>query len=190
MPHADWLARLVRALDAAGIPYMIAGSLASSCHGEPRATNDVDLVIDPSGEQLELLLAALGEGCYVSPEAAREALRERSAFNVIDYATGLKADLIVRRERPFSREEFARRRKAALPGTEAFVVSPEDAILSKLEWSRRGGSERQLRDALGVAVVQGPELDREYLRRWARELGVAELLEELLERAGEPRLPE
>jgi len=179
----EFLLRLTRLLEESGMPYMIAGSVASSFYGEPRATNDVDLVIAPDAAQLEVLLDALGRIWYVSPEAAREAWRERSAFNVIDFATGEKADLIVRRERPYSREEFARRRRVRLGEAEFFLVSPEDAILSKLEWARAGGSERQFRDALGVAAAQGPLLDRQYLLRWAKELGLAERVAELLAQA-------
>ncbi len=187
MSQTDFLRRLVERLDAAGIPYMLTGSLGSSFHGEPRSTHDLDVVIDPTPEQLESLLAGLEDDrYYVVPETAREALRERSTFNIIDLATGWKADLIVRRERPFSREEFARRRPVSLLGVESFVLSPEDAVLSKLEWARAGASERQLRDVLGILRAQGATLDQEYLRRWARELGVLEELEKLLSQAAGP----
>jgi hypothetical protein len=164
---------------------MVAGSHSSSFHGHPRATQDVDLVIEPTAEQLERFLALLGEQYYVSPDGAREALRHRSTFNVIDFAEGCKADLIVRKDRPFSIEEFGRRRTATLHGSEMPVASAEDVLLTKLEWDRITPSERQVTDALNVAVVQWPRLDRDYLRKWAPALGVAEKLEELLKRAEE-----
>jgi len=180
------LARLVMKLENAGIPYMISGSLGSSLHGEPRATNDIDLVIAPTARQLDIFVQSLGEGYYVNGEAAQEAFRDRATFNVIDYQAGWKADLIFRRNRPFSLEEFRRRIQGNVVGIPVFVVSPEDAILSKLEWF--GESERQFRDAQGVAVVQWDTLDKEYLRKWARELNVEDLLENLLRNAEELQL--
>ena len=179
----DLLQRIVQKLKEAGVPYMVAGSLGSSFHGESRATNDIDVVIDPTPTQLEALLALFGEDYYVSLEAAQAALRTHSMFNVIDLTTGSKVDFVIRKDRPFNREEFDRRRQVVLLGVEAEVASPEDIILSKLEWASLGASERQLRDALGVVVVQGARLDRAYLRHWAQDLGVLDKLEELLREA-------
>ncbi|OGW17058.1 MAG: hypothetical protein A3G93_00665 [Nitrospinae bacterium RIFCSPLOWO2_12_FULL_45_22] len=190
MSQKDFLGRLLAKLDEVGIPYMISGSLGSSLHGEPRATNDIDLIIAPTLEQLNAFTQSLGEGYYISPEVAQEAFQNRSMFNVIDHQTGWKADLIICKDRAFSHEEFMRRLSANILGIEVYVLSPEDAILSKLEWSRESGSELQFRDALGVAVVQWERLDREYLRKWARELGVEALLETILRGAEELQLPE
>ena len=186
---AGFLAWLVETLERAGIPYMVTGSLGSTLHGQQRATNDVDVVIDPTEEQLDALLDSLGEEFYASPAAAREALGRRGMFNVIDTSSGLKADLIIRKNRPFSTEEFARRRPTTVQGVQVCTVSAEDAILSKLEWCQVAQSERQFRDALGVAVVQADKLDLPYLRKWSRELKVSDLLESLLaeaEKAGDP----
>jgi hypothetical protein len=179
----DFLLWLARALQNAAIPYMIAGSFGSSFHGQPRASNDVDVVIDPTPEQLERLLALFTGPYYVNPQAAREALRCRSMFNVIDLTEGWKADLIVRKDRPFSTEEFRRRQMWTLRGQALPVVSPEDVILTKLEWDTISPSERQRQDALSVALVQGPKLDRDYLRKWAPVLGLSERVEELLQEA-------
>ena len=187
---ARFLAWLAKILERAGIPYMVTGSLGSTLHGEPRATNDVDVVIDPSEEQLDALLDSLGEEFYVSLAAAREALKRRGMFNVIDTSSGLKADLIIRKNRPFSAEEFARRKPTTVQGIEVCAVSAEDAILSKLEWCKGGQSERQFRDALGVAIVQGNKLDVPYLRKWSRELNVDDLLESLLTEAQKRRSPD
>jgi hypothetical protein len=175
------LIRVARALEGESIPYMVAGSIASSYHGRPRATHDADLVIDPAPAQLTRLLGRLVEdGFSVDAERARDALRRRRQFNVIDVETGWKVDLIFRKERPFSREELRRRQVAQL-GTDITVAmaTPEDTILSKLEWARlAGGSERQLADARGVLEVN-PGLDRGYLERWASELGVSDLWNEI-----------
>ena len=120
---------------------------------------------------------------------AQEALQNRSMFNVIDYQTGGKADFIIRKDCAFSFEKFRRRIAANILGIQVPVISPEDAILSKLEWLKESQSERQFRDALGVAVVQWQRLDKVYLRKWAQELSVADLLETLLSHAEELQIP-
>lgn len=170
------LARVVRLLADAGIPYMITGSLASSVHGRPRTTYDADIVIEPSREALDRLVSELqASGFYVDAGVAREALRARRQFNVIATTSAFKVDLIVRKDRPFSREEFRRRRPGDLGGTPVSLATPEDTILSKLEWARKGGSDRQLEDAAGIVAVQGAALDRAYIQRWANVLGVVDL---------------
>lgn len=178
------LGRVVTLLASLDIPYMVTGSIATSYYGRPRATQDADVVIDPTNDQLDALLRELeAAGFYVPTEAARAALRERRQFNVIECDRATKVDLIVRRERPFSVEEFSRRRRLDLPfGRGVSIVSPEDAILSKLEWARRAGdSERQIRDAAGVLEVN-PEIDRAYVERWSRDLGVADLWRQIITR--------
>ena len=180
MTGGDFLKRLATRLREAEIAYMVAGSFASAYHGIPRSTHDIDLVVDVDAASLERLIAAFPEEqYYLSADAARDALSRRAQFNIIDLATGWKADLIVRKERPFSRIEFERREKARVLGVEIFVATAEDAILSKLEWSQMGESERQLEDARGIMAVKGGALDRIYLAKWAASLGVEDLLRKL-----------
>jgi hypothetical protein len=176
-PEEDALAKVVGLLEDIGVPYMLTGSVAASYHGRPRATHDTDIVVDPTSSQLDTLVQRLAAaGFYVDPEGAREALRRRRPFNVIETSHACKIDLIIRRERAFSREELARRVVVDLsPGCTVSIVTPEDAVLSKLEWARRAGdSERQIADAAGVLAVN-PSLDRVYIERWALELGVLDL---------------
>ena len=176
-PEEAALATVVSALDRLAIPFMLTGSIATSFHGRPRATHDADLVIDPTPAQLDSLVEALTVAdFYVDPEGAREALRRRDQFNAIDTHYACKIDLIVRRDRPFSEEELGRRLIVDLTFANAVpIVTPEDAILSKLEWARRSGdSEKQLADAAGV-VELNPSIDRAYIERWAVELGVQDL---------------
>jgi hypothetical protein len=170
------LERIARVLRDNNVPFMLAGSFASTAHGVPRATQDIDIVIDPSREALDRLLTALPpDTYYVDADAAHEALRTRAMFNVIDVVTGWKIDLIVRKNRAFSNEEFARRRLVSILGIEVYVASAEDTVIAKLEWSALGGgSERQRRDVAGVLATLGAELDRAYIARWVEELGIAE----------------
>ncbi len=185
MTQEEFLVQIAQCLETAGIPFMVTGSHSSSHYGQPRTTNDVDLVIDPTAEQLTRFLDLLGDRYYVSRESAQEALARRSMFNVVDFEEGWKADLIVRKDRPFSIEEFGRRRPRTLLGQSLPIASAEDVILAKLEWNAITSSERQLRDACNVAVVQWPTLDQTYLRTWASALDVADKLEDLLRKAQE-----
>ncbi len=181
----DLLPDVLDALDGSGIEHMIAGSLVSSLYGEPRTTQDVDIVIDPDRASMELLLGRLGElDVYVGD--GRAALAARSMFNVIDHRTGWKIDLIICKDRPFSREELRRRRPATVGALRAHVASPEDVILSKLEWGVEAESERHLRDVERVIAADPDGLDDDYLDRWAAELGVRAQLDLCRERARGP----
>jgi hypothetical protein len=172
-----FLARLTSKLHRAGIPHMVVGSFASSFHGVPRSSQDLDLVIDPEPGSLQRFLADLPQDdYYVDSDTAIEALHRRGQFNVIDMATAWKADLIVRKARPFSIEEMRRRTEGDLLGERVFVASPEDTLLSKLEWAKLGGhSDLQLRDAAGILELRGDALDLAYIERWIAELDLGDL---------------
>lgn len=176
-PEARALSLVIELLERQGIPYMLTGSVASSYYGRPRSTHDADLVIDPTRDQvMRFVGAATAAGFYADGDAAVRALERRAAFNVIEMSAACKIDLIVRRERPFSVEEFSRRRIADLDFRSGVaLVSPEDAIVSKLEWAHlSGASERQLNDIRGVLdVTTGIDLD--YIDRWAVALGLRDL---------------
>lgn len=167
------LALLASVLERAGVPYMLTGSLAGSYHGAPRATQDVDLVVQGSEEDLLSVASDLRDaGLYVSDDAVRDAVASRGMFNAIDPDSGWKADFILRKDRPFSLTEFERRRTIDFMGRPLAVARAEDVIVSKLEWAKLGDSERQLRDAAEILSVQGDRLDLDEIGRWADELGV------------------
>jgi len=142
----EFMEMLTSILEELNIQYMLAGSLSSGFHGEPRATNDVDIVISCTEGQLMAFVDAVKGRCYADRAAARQAFKQQAMFNVIDLETGWKADLIIRKDRPFSNEEFDRRVTVDVMGLHLYVASAEDTILSKLEWSRSSESERQYRD--------------------------------------------
>jgi hypothetical protein len=175
----DAFSRLTAALDASGVAYMLTGSFASSYHGAPRAPQDIDLVIDPSEAELRGFVALLTpELWYSDLDAALDALARRSMFNIVDLGSGWKIDLILRKDRAFSGEEFARRQAVDFLGRTLFIASAEDVVLSKLEWARDAESQRQIADAAGILRIRQGELDDAYLDRWARDLGVIRELAE------------
>jgi hypothetical protein len=170
----ELLRRIVQGLEFAGIPYMVTGSYASAHHGRPRATQDLDLVIAPRADQLRVFVRSLSPpSYYVDEETALKALANEDQCTVIEPSSGWKVDLIIRKSRPFSFSEFERRLPVEIQGIRMFVASAEDILLAKLEWAKRGSSERQLEDAAGILQVRGNELDREYLGRWVPTLGLA-----------------
>jgi hypothetical protein len=166
--------RIVRVLDDVGIPFMLAGSFAGNAHGAPPMSHDLDIVVDLDEPKLEALLAALPAGEYhVDAPAAREALRTRSIFNIVDLATAWRVDFIVRKNRAFSRSEFARRVATEMFGVPVFLVSAEDTIVAELEWSKAsGGAETQLRNAAAILAGRKASLDLDYVRHWVGELGL------------------
>lgn len=172
MTFEQLVADVVGRLDAAGIPHMVTGSLASSWYGEPRATQDLDVVIDPSPTAIDgLVEGLLADGWYVDREVARHALGERAQFNAIG-PDAFKVDFIIRRDRPFSRAEFDRRQRVEILGTRTFIPSVEDMVIAKLEWAQASDSERQLRDVIGMLQVGGAAVDVDYVDGWVQHLGV------------------
>ncbi len=181
----EFLQNVVENLQQAGIDYVICGSIAASFYGVERSTQDTDIIINPTEEQLINFLKLLGDAFYVSRDAALEALKRNTMFNIIDVENAWKADLIIQKKTDFHTEEFHRKRKEKLLGKDLYILSPEDTILNKLEWAKNISSEQQLRDALCVATVQYERLDRDYLYKWAKELQVESSLEQLLKQAKE-----
>ena len=182
------LRRVIASLEALGIRYMLAGSFASSLHGLPRFTQDADLIVDLYPSRLDAFAQVFASDFYVDRGLIWQALERRTSFNIIHLESSFKVDFFVLGGSNFSREEFSRRALRQIDpqsGFEAYVQAPEDAVLSKLDWYRRGGevSENQWRDVLGM-LRQQAGLDSAYLRKWAGELGVADLLERACREAG------
>lgn len=177
--------KLRAALDATDVPYFVTGSFVSSTHGIPRSTNDIDIIIAPTPEQLDALMDHLSDPEYYSDrEDAFDALKRRSQFNVIDNETLWKVDFIVSKDSPFDRARFQRRRVTEIAGVNVYAATPEDVVVAKLHWSKLGESDRQLNDAAGVIRMQSETLDIAYIESWVDALELREQWRAARERAG------
>ncbi len=171
-----------------GIPYLIGGSLASTLYGMVRTTQDSDIVAEMRLGHLQPFVTALQDEFYIDDEMIAESIQRNSSFNIVHRESMFKVDVFIPRPRPFLQSQLARaQRQTFIFETEvsAKFASPEDTILSKLEWYRLGGevSDRQWRDVLGVLKTRAGDLDLAYLRQWAGELKVSDLLERALSEA-------
>ncbi len=180
--------RVTEALERLGIAYLVGGSLASSLHGIPRATQDVDIVAGIGLRHVDEFVAHLKEAFYVDADMIRDAIRRSASFNIIHLATMFKVDVFVLGRDPLATEEMARRQPYRLgePARDLYVASPEDVVIQKLDWYRKGNeiSERQWNDVLGVLKVQRDRLDVAYMRRWTVIGNTADLLERALAESG------
>lgn len=179
---------VARVLEDLRIPYLIGGSVVSSLYGDPRTTFDSDLVADLQSQHIQPFSAALSGDFYVEPERVADAVRRRASFNIVHHRTGLKIDIFIFKNDPMSRQEMARRRMVApLPDMgEVPMATAEDIILQKLRWYEIGNrvSDRQWNDVLGVLKVQRKRLDFDYLKKWAIQIEVEDLLRQAYEDAG------
>lgn len=184
----DLLAQVVETFERLRIPYLVTGSVASMAYGEPRLTNDVDVVAGIREPDIPGLLAAFPAGdFYLSEDAIREAIQRQGQFNIIHPGSGLKVDVIVRKDTPFDRSRFARTRIVRPAESYAAVfASAEDVIIKKMEYYREGGSEKHLRDITGMLKVSRDEIDQTYIAEWADRLGLRDIWDMIQRRVEGP----
>jgi hypothetical protein len=171
---ADTLRYIVERLEAIGAPYMLVGSVAALAHGRSRSTQHFDMVVEASAAKLQAFVRSLPrERFYADEQAALDALRHESLFNVIDMKTGWKVDIVPRKNREFSVLELSRKKELSVFGMKLAVASLEDTIIAKLEWAKlSGGSSRQLEDVAELARIAGSTLDSGYVAEWVKRLGL------------------
>ena len=180
MTERELLVDCLRRLNGADLAYLLTGSMASNFWGIPRTTHDLDFVIQLPPAAVPRLLQAFRGGFFLDEQAVRAAFKPPFQFNAIDERSALKVDFWLMKPEAFDQELFARRMKVVVFGESAWIATAEDVVLHKLFWNHLTPSERQLGDAAGVVAVQGEVLDKNYLRRWAKEMGVFVELEKLL----------
>lgn len=181
--------KVISVFEELNIPYFIGGSLASAIHGVVRATNDVDIVANLRMEHILPLKKALQNEFYIDEDMIKDAIKRKSSFNLIYLELIFKIDIFVSGSHPYAQEQLRRRYKEIVirkPEQTAYIATPEDTVLSKLEWYKKGEgiSDRQWSDILGVLKVQGTKLDMSYIRRWAEKLSISGLLKKALDDAG------
>jgi hypothetical protein len=179
------LSPVVRAFLSLGVRHYVGGSVASSFHGATRSTLDVDVVAQLNDGEITPFLDLLDDQFYASEPAIRSAVQQKSCFNLIHFPTSFKVDIFVSRDRPFDQDSMSRAVLGRIGSHEQFEVlmaSPEDSIISKLEWYALSNetSERQWQDVSKVLMLLGEQADVDYLRRAAESVGVTDLLERLL----------
>jgi len=157
---------------------MITGSIATSYYATPRMTRDIDVVVALEREDVERVCGLFEENFYVDRDAARQAIDQKTIFNLIHQTVIVKVDFVVRKDSEYRKLEFSRRRRVTIEGQEMSIVTPEDLVISKLDWARDTRSQVQLDDVRNL-LVSVPDLDRSYLNEWTAHLGLSELYREV-----------
>lgn len=166
--------QLTAALDQAQIPYMVVGSFASNLYGTARGTQDIDVVISATAEQVRQLLKFFPQAdYYFDVDAAIEACRRKSMFNVLDMERGWKVDFIFAKSTPYHQQAFDRRTSAEIEDVPLLASTAEDTIIAKLEWAKMGASVRQIEDVAGILKVRYASLDSQYIENWIKKLELA-----------------
>ncbi|MBC8320884.1 MAG: hypothetical protein H8E34_09200 [Bacteroidetes bacterium] len=164
------LKRLTKEFDFHNISYMLSGSVAMGIYTVPRMTLDIDIVIELDNSNIDVFLNIFKENFYINAASVKEEIKRRGMFNVIDHDTGYKVDFIVRKESKYRRLEFARKRKANINDFSVWVVSPEDLVISKIEWIQQYPSPKQINDIENILDYE--DIDKTYIIEWCNELGL------------------
>lgn len=185
MEQSDLLRKMAVTLEKVGIAYAVVGSTASTIYGDPRLTNDIDIVVDLQPQDVEAFCAEFPHPeFYLSRAAVESAVKKRSQFNIIHPASGFKVDCFVAGSDPFDRGQLYRAVRVPREGG-AYAVqfaSPEDVVIKKMEYFQIGLSEKHTRDICGILKQEGARIDRDYIRRWAKQKGLTEIWEAILAR--------
>jgi hypothetical protein len=175
----EFLKKIVDAFEHLHIPYLVTGAVASIAYGEPRLTNDIDIVADLKESHIEGLVKAFpSDDYYMDEDMAREAIRNHGQFNIIHPSSGLKVDVMIKKNTLHDRSRFERiRRIYPMESYQANFAAPEDVIIKKMEYYKEGGSEKHLRDIAGILKISGETVDRGYIVEWAHRLELVEIWE-------------
>jgi hypothetical protein len=164
-----FLQYILEFLNGKGVPYMLSGSVAMSIYVLPRATRDFDFVVHLQPKDVDALINHFSQGYYCDRDAVNDALQHKTMFNIIDYASGFKADFVIRKDAEYRQVEFDRRVKIEFSGIPVYVVTAEDLLLSKLIWIQELQSSLQTEDIKNLAVLP---LDWPYIQHWVRTMNL------------------
>lgn len=182
----ELLKKIVEVLENLRISYLVTGSVATMAYGEPRLTNDIDIIADINEKNIPGLIDSFPpDEFFLSADMIRQAILHHSQFNIIHPASGLKVDIIVKRDTPFDHSRFQRiRRIQPAESYQANFAAPEDVIIIKMEFYKMGSSEKHLRDITGILKISGPEIDYGYIMEWSKRLGLTEIWAAIQKRVG------
>jgi len=183
MGQRDILRLIAKLLAKAKIPYLLTGSFAVSYYGFPRATHDIDFIIETMGKnvhKLYRLIVSLDKSYIVDKQQIKEAVLEPTQFDIFHKESGTKIDFWLTDDDEFEKIKFKRGREVHVNRQKVNIISPEDLILTKLTWCKKIMSERHMQDCRGIYLIQKEMLDKKYLSSWGNKLGVTDLLEEIL----------
>lgn len=182
MAQLDILLKVCETLNRLNIDYMLIGAYAVSFYGRPRTTHDIDINIAITSKDIKKIYAEFKESFYISEEAIEEAIRYQTMFNIIHNEAMDKVDFWIIKNEEFDQIRFSRKRKESIGGKLVFISSPEDIILSKLDWYKKSDIQKHYDDALGIFQIQAGKLDVEYIRKWAKGLSFLEIVEEIIKK--------
>ncbi|MGA1796944.1 MAG: hypothetical protein ACMUIL_13900 [bacterium] len=171
------LKEIIKRLNNAGIPYMLSGSMALNYYTQPRMTRDIDIVIELKQGETKKVYDLFKDDFYIDLDMIESAIKNEGVFNIIHLKEVIKVDFIIRKNTPYRRLEFERRKRIKIEDMDTHIVRIEDLILSKLFWAKDSHSEIQLRDAKNL--INEGNLDMNYIKKWALELGIKDLLAEI-----------
>jgi hypothetical protein len=185
----ELLQRIVEVFNHLGIPYLVTGSVGAMAYGEPRLTNDIDIVAGIEEQHVAGLVEAFpAADFYISENMIIEAIRLGGQFNIIHPSSGLKVDVIIRKDTPFDESRFSRiRRIKTSDSYTASFAAPEDIIIMKMKYFQDGGSEKHLRDIAGILKISRDDVDISYIADWSRRLDLTRIWEIILARIDESR---
>lgn len=181
--------KMIAGLENLNIPYMISGSVASMLYGEPRLTNDIDVVVAIKTNNADKLKNAFpSEEFYVLPEETIiEEIRRKGQFNIIHIPTAIKMDCIILKDTEFELEEFKRRKKIPfIENIEAFTATPESVIINKILSYKLGHSEKHISDIIGILKISGNIVNKKYIQEWCRELKIEDIWNKILKQINSP----
>lgn len=180
MGERDIIDKLAKLFRKYKVNYLLTGSYAVSYWGRPRATHDIDFIVETKASELSAILnvvKGLGKDFDFDKSQIELAVKDRWQFNVFHDETGIKIDFWVVKDDDFERKKFQRKVTTKVFDEKISIISAEDLILTKLLWNKQISSERHLRDCVGIWQVQKGRLDLAHLKSWAKKLGVVELLQ-------------
>ena len=183
----ELLKKMIDVFEVLEISYLVTGSVASMAYGEPRLTNDIDIVAEIKPQQISAFIGSFPSNeFYISEDMIKEAINRKGQFNIIHPSSGLKVDVIIKQNNDFDKSRFNRKQDIQPADSySASFASPEDVIIKKMEYYREGGSEKHLRDITGILKISGDAVDRSYISDWSKRLGLTEIWDAVKNRVDE-----